>query len=32
MTVLRTHVPDPLEDDKNSGNDLYIKVCEALKE
>lgn len=31
MTVLRNHVPDPLEDDGNSGIDLYIKVCDALK-
>jgi len=31
MTVLKNHVPDPLEDDGNSGIDLYIKVCEALK-
>ena len=31
MTVLRNHVPDPLEDNGNSGIDLYIRVCEALK-
>ena len=31
MTVLRNHVPDPLEDDGNCGIDLYIKVCEVLK-
>ena len=31
MTVLRNHVPDPLEDDRNSDNDLYIKFCETLK-
>lgn len=31
MTILRNHVPDPLEDDGNCGIDLYIKVCEVLK-
>lgn len=31
LTTLNTHVPDPLEDDGNSGIDLYIKVCEAIK-
>ena len=26
MTVLKTHVPDPLEDDGNSGIDLFLRV------
>ena len=28
---LRSHVPDPLYDDGNSGIDLYIKVCNTIK-
>ena len=31
ITVLRNHVPDPLEDDVNSRIDLYIKVWEDMK-
>ncbi|PFX15672.1 hypothetical protein AWC38_SpisGene20104 [Stylophora pistillata] len=31
MAVLRTHVPDPLEDDGNSGFDLFISVCDVVK-
>ena len=31
MTVLRNHVPDPLEDDGSYGINLYMKVCEVLK-
>ena len=31
MTVLRNHVPNPLEDDGNCGINLYMKVCEVLK-
>ncbi|PFX19637.1 hypothetical protein AWC38_SpisGene15939 [Stylophora pistillata] len=31
MAVLKTHVPDPLEDDWNSGIDLFISVCDVVK-
>lgn len=31
MAVLKTHVPDPLEDDGNSGIDLFISVCDVVK-
>ena len=31
MAVLLTHVPDPLEDDGNSGIDLFIRVCDVVK-
>ena len=30
VAALRIHVPDPLEDDGNSGIDLYIKVCDII--
>ena len=31
VTVLKTHVPDPLEDDGNSGIDLFLRVCDFVK-
>ncbi|XP_068747410.1 uncharacterized protein [Montipora capricornis] len=31
MTVLKTHVPDPLEDDGNSGIDLFLRVRDFVK-
>ena len=31
MAILKTHVPDPLEDDGNSGIDLFIRVCDVIK-
>ena len=31
MTVLKTHVPDPLEDDGNSGIDLFLRVRDFVE-
>lgn len=30
MAVLREHVSDLLYDDRNSGVDLYMKVCDVI--